>query len=63
MGAVVWLLAHRVLPYDPAWAFAGRVAWVAGAAAAGAAAFFAFAALLRAPELGEALGALGRRKA
>jgi putative peptidoglycan lipid II flippase len=61
MGAVVWLLAHRALPYDPAWAFAGRAAWVAGAAAAGAAAFFAFAALLRAPELGEALGALGRR--
>ena len=46
----------------PAWAFAARAGWVVGAAAVGAAAFFAFAALLRAPELGEALGALGRRR-
>lgn len=62
MGAVVWLFAHRLLPYDSGWAFLVRVGWVAGAAALGAAAFFAFAALLRAPELEEALGALRRRK-
>lgn len=62
MGAVVWVLAHRVLPYDAGWVFLARAGWVAGAAAAGAAAFLAFAALLRAPELGEALGALRRKK-
>jgi putative peptidoglycan lipid II flippase len=62
MGAVVWVLVNRVLPYDAGWAFAARAGWLAGAAAAGAAAFFAFAALLRAPELGEALGALKRKK-
>jgi len=61
MGAVVWLLAHRVFPYDAAWAFVARAGWIAGAAAA-AGAFIAFAALLRAPELGEALGALRRKK-
>ena len=62
MGAVVWLLANRVFPYDAGWVFVARAGWVAGAAAVGAGAFFAFAALLRAPELGEALGAFGRRK-
>jgi peptidoglycan biosynthesis protein MviN/MurJ (putative lipid II flippase) len=63
MGGAVWLLAHRLLPYDAAWVFPARAGWVAGAAALGAAAFFTFAALLRAPELGEALGAFGRREA
>ncbi len=63
MGGVVWFLANRVFTYDPRWVFLARAGWVAGAAASGAAAFFAFAALLRAPELGEALGALRRRKA
>ena len=53
MGAVVFFLAHRVFPYDAGWVFAARAGWVVGAAAVGAAAFFAFAALLRAPELGE----------
>ncbi|MBK9064768.1 MAG: murein biosynthesis integral membrane protein MurJ [Acidobacteria bacterium] len=62
MGGVVWFLAHRVFPYDAGWVFLARVGWVAGAAATGAAAFLAFAALLRAPELGEALGALRRKK-
>jgi putative peptidoglycan lipid II flippase len=62
MGGVVWLLARRVFPYDAGWVFIARAGWVAGAAAAGAGAFFAFAALLRAPELGEALGALRRKK-
>ncbi len=63
MGGAVWLFATRLLPYDIAWSLLLRAAWVAGAAALGAAAFFAFAALLRAPELGEALGALRRKKA
>jgi putative peptidoglycan lipid II flippase len=63
MGGAVWLLAHRVLPYDAGWRLAARAGWVAGTAAAGAAVFFALAALLRAPELGEALGALRRKPA
>ena len=63
MGGVVWLLAHRVFPYDTGWVFLVRAGWVAGVASAGAGAFFAFAAVLRAPELGEALGALRRKKA
>ncbi|HTS03845.1 MAG TPA: murein biosynthesis integral membrane protein MurJ, partial [Thermoanaerobaculia bacterium] len=62
MGGAVWLFAHRLVPYDFRWAFLSRAGWVAGAAALGAAAFFALAALLRAPELGEALGTLGRRR-
>jgi putative peptidoglycan lipid II flippase len=62
MGLAVWLFAHRLLPYDVHWAFVARVGWVAGAAALGAAAFFVLVALLRAPELGEALGALKREK-
>ena len=62
MGAVVWLLAHRVFPTSRPGRSPPRAGWVAGAAALGAGAFFAFAALLRAPELGEALGALGRKK-
>lgn len=61
MAAVVWLFAHRLLPYDARWAFALRAGWLFGAAALGAASFLAFAALLRAPELGEALGALRRK--
>jgi putative peptidoglycan lipid II flippase len=63
MGGVVWFVAHHAFPYDARWVFLARIGWVAGAATLGAAAFFAFAALLRAPELGEALGALGRKKA
>ncbi len=62
MGGVVWLFAHRLVPYDFRWVFLARAGWVAGAAALGAAAFLAFAALLRAPEVGEALGALGRKR-
>jgi putative peptidoglycan lipid II flippase len=62
MGGAVWLFAHQILPYEARWALLARLGWVAGAAALGAAAFFALAALLRAPELGEALGALRRKK-
>ena len=63
MGGVVWLLAHRLVPYDFRWAFLVRAGWVVGAAALGAAAFLAFAALLRAPEVDETFGALRRKKA
>jgi putative peptidoglycan lipid II flippase len=62
MGGVVWLFVQRVLPYETGWSLLVRVAWVAAAAGLGAATFCALAALLRAPELGEALGALRRRK-
>ena len=62
MGGVVWFLAHRLVPYDFRWGFLVRAGWVAGVAALGAAAFVAFAALLRAPEVGETFGALRRRK-
>ncbi len=51
------------MPYDFRWAFLVRAGWVAGVAAFGATAFLAFAALLRAPEVGETFGALRRKKA
>lgn len=63
MGGAVWLFAHKLLPYDASRAFLVRAGWLAGATVLGGAVFFALAALLRAPELGEALGALRRKKA
>ena len=58
MGGAVWFLVHRLVPYDFRWGFLVRAGWVAGVAALGAAAFVAFAALLRAPEVGETFGVL-----
>ncbi len=62
MGAVVWVVSARLVPYRMIWALPLRIGWVGAAAALGTGAFLAFAMLLRAPELGEVFGALRRRR-
>ncbi len=62
MGAVVWAVSARLVPYRMIWSLPLRVGWVASVAALGAAAFLAFATALRAPEVGEVLGALRRTR-
>lgn len=62
MAGVVFLFSTRVLPYEAAWGLPLRAAWIAGAVSLGAAAFLGAAAALRAPEVGEVLGFLARRR-
>ncbi|MCM3877185.1 MAG: polysaccharide biosynthesis C-terminal domain-containing protein, partial [Thermoanaerobaculia bacterium] len=62
MGAVVWAVSARLVPYRMAWSLPLRVAWVASVSALGAVSFLAFAKILRAPEVGEVLGALRGKK-
>ena len=63
MGAVVWAVSARLVPYRMIWNLPLRIGWVAAVAALGAASFLAFAKALRAPEVGEVRGALRRKKA
>ncbi|MDL2716525.1 MAG: murein biosynthesis integral membrane protein MurJ [Acidobacteriota bacterium] len=63
MGAVVWAVSAKLVPYRMIWNFPMRIGWVAAVAALGAVSFVAFANALRAPEVGEVLGALRRKKA
>jgi putative peptidoglycan lipid II flippase len=62
MGAVVWAVAAKLAPYRMIWTLPLRIGWVAAVAALGAVFFLAFAKALRAPEVGEVLGALRRKK-
>lgn len=62
MGAVVWAVAAKLVPYRMIWILPLRIGWVAAVSALGAVVFLAFAKALRAPEVGEVLGALRRKK-
>jgi putative peptidoglycan lipid II flippase len=62
MGAVVWAVAARLAPYRMIWILPLRIGWVAAVSALGAVVFLAFAKALRAPEVGEVLGALRRKR-
>ena len=61
MGAVVWAVSAKLVPYRMIWVLPLRIGWVGAAAALGTGAFLAFAMLLRAPEVGEVFGALRRK--
>src|SRR5262249_53723581 len=63
MASAVFAAAQWLVPYDPAWRFVLRVAWLFSFAAAGVVIFFWAASLFGASETGEILGALRRRKA
>lgn len=62
MGAVVWVVVAKLVPYRMVWILPLRIGWVAAIAALGTASFLAFAMALRAPEVGEVLGALRRKR-
>ena len=61
MGAVVWAVSTKLAPYRMIWNLPMRIGWVAALAALGTISFLAVAKLLRAPEVGEVLGALRRK--
>jgi len=61
MGAVVWAVSERLVPYRMAWGLPLRIGWVGSLAALGALAFVAFAKLLGAPEVDEVLGAFRKK--
>ena len=61
MGAIVWAVSERLVPYQMAWDLPLRVGWVGAVAALGAAAFIVLAKLLGAPEVDEVLGALRKK--
>lgn len=63
MGAIVWVVAAKLVPYRMIWILPLRIGWVAAVSALGAACFLVFARLLRAPEVDELLGALRRKRA
>jgi putative peptidoglycan lipid II flippase len=62
MGAVVWTVAAKLVPYRMIWTLPLRMGWVGAVAALGAATFLAFAKLLGAPEVDEVLGGLRRKR-
>jgi putative peptidoglycan lipid II flippase len=62
MGAAVFFVAERLLPYDAAWRLLARAGWVVGLAAAGGLLFVAASAALGSPEVEEVFGAFRRRK-
>ena len=61
MGAVVWAVSVRLVPYRMIWSLPLRIGWVAAVASLGAVSFLAFAKALQAPEVGEVMGALRRK--
>ena len=61
MGAWVFLLSRRLLPYDPAGALLFRALWVAGTIGSAGVLFLLAATVLGAPEVGEALGVFRKR--
>ena len=63
MGAVVWVVSAKLVPYRMVWVLPLRIGWVGAAVALGAVAFVAFAKLLGAPEVDEVLGALRKKRA
>ncbi|MFI5121085.1 MAG: murein biosynthesis integral membrane protein MurJ [Thermoanaerobaculia bacterium] len=63
MGAIVWAVSERLVPYRIAWSLSLRIGWVGAVAALGAFAFVAFAKLLGAPEVDEVLGAFRKKGA
>lgn len=63
MGAVVWVVSAKLVPYRMVWVLPLRIGWVGAAVALGAVAFVAFAKLLGAPEVDEVLGALRKKPA
>jgi putative peptidoglycan lipid II flippase len=63
MGALVWAVSAKLVPYRMIWTLPLRMSWVGAMAALGTVAFLAFAKLLGTPEVGEVLGALRRKRA
>jgi putative peptidoglycan lipid II flippase len=63
MGAIVWAVSERLVPYRMAWGLPLRIGWVGAVASLGAVAFLAFAKLLGAPEVEEVLGGLRKKRA
>ncbi|HKC25013.1 MAG TPA: murein biosynthesis integral membrane protein MurJ, partial [Thermoanaerobaculia bacterium] len=63
MGALLLAGGERLLPYDAAWSFPLRAAWLLGAVALGGSAFWGAALAVRAPEVAEVLGVFRRRRA
>jgi putative peptidoglycan lipid II flippase len=61
MGAVVWAVSAKLVPYRLIWTLPLRMGWVGAVAGLGAVAFVAFAKLLRAPEVDELLGAFRKK--
>jgi putative peptidoglycan lipid II flippase len=61
MGAVVWAVSAKLVPYRMIWTLPLRMGWVGAVAGLGAVAFVAFAKLLRAPEVDELLGAFRKK--
>jgi hypothetical protein len=58
----VWAASAKLVPYRMIWTLPLRMGWVGAMAALGTVAFLAFAKVLRAPEVHEALGALRRKR-
>ena len=61
MGAIVWSVSERLVPYQMAWGLPLRIVWVGAVASLGAVSFIVFAKLVGAPEVDEVLGALRKR--
>jgi putative peptidoglycan lipid II flippase len=61
MGAVVWAVSAKLVPYRMIWTLPLRMGWVGAVAGLGAVAFVAFAKLLHAPEVDELLGAFRKK--
>ncbi len=61
MGAVVWVVSARLVPYRMIWLLPLRIGWVGAVASLGAVVFLAFAKLLRVPEVDEVLGAFRKK--
>ena len=63
MGAIVWAVSERLLPYRMAWGLPLRIGWVGAVVSLGTVTFVAFAKLLGAPEVDEVLGAFRKKGA
>ena len=63
MGAIVWAVSERLVPYRMVWGLPLRIGWVGAVAALGAVRSSSFAKLLRAPEVDEVLGAFRKKRA
>ena len=62
MGAIVWAVSAKLVPYRMVWGLPLRIGWVGSVASLGAVAFVAFAKLLGAPEVEEVLGVFRKKR-